>query len=154
MYASERHMHPPCAGKFSPLVGKGKGQCGSCQSTRSCSAPPVPKHLSDTGKKRNHSYSNRQCCCFLYPNLSHSPVNASSFLCRSFILPIISHPSDFPSFPCQMSSPCGNRGIPVPQRFSEEVRFCSFLLKEEVNILAFVSECTFPLSLQDNCSFV
>jgi len=68
VYASERHLHPPCAGKFSPPVGKGKGLCGSCQSTRSCSAPPVPKHLSDTGKKRNHSYSNHQRCCLVYPN--------------------------------------------------------------------------------------
>lgn len=50
--------HPPCAGRFSPPIGKGKGLCGSIQSTHPFPAPPVPKHLSDRGKE-NQSYSNQ-----------------------------------------------------------------------------------------------
>lgn len=134
-YASERVLHPPCAGKFSPPVGKGKGLCSSSQSIHPCSAPPVPKHLSDTGKKENHSYSNWQCCwlCTQTRSICLLVILPLHVDC-SPALPIILPLSCFPPLPWQVSSPFVNRPIPIPLRFSWKVKYCSFLLRENEHL--------------------
>lgn len=140
--ASGRHLHSPCAGKFSPPVGKGRDLRGSCQSTRSCSAPPVPKHLSDTGKKRNHSYSYLQHCCLVYQTslllllrLLPSYVHHSS--CPLYLTPQVSHPF---LARCQVPVETG--------QFRDSLRgwsFVFFLPKEGVNIFSFPFWVHLPL---------
>lgn len=65
-------------------------------------------------------------------------------------------PLSFPIFfflaRCQV--PMETERFPCLRGFCEQVRFYSFLLQEGANILAFLSERIFALSLQGNGSFV